>query len=196
MQSPGGLCSRRGIPDFPAVTNTLRAAGYRNAPGEAWAATPPHPKPTMIWDLSELPAAARASLAETVQRGFHEDALKAQRRQLAVAKENAAHRPRSQDGLGELTMQIDPVYYVDAAWYFRDPEGNPDYQWTTDPDKVRWYTKRHEAVQVKSEGTRLQVGYGQSSPNWVTKGGPTETTYTVNGRPVRFHKVYPESKPA
>lgn len=98
-------------------------------------------------------------LAELVVRKL--DERKARRVKRAIAAQRAqAHRyitdrPFANDTLGEQTMAMHPVLVTDAAYYFRDKDGNPDHAWMDDPDKRRHVMKMNPATRVRSRGTRI-----------------------------------------
>jgi hypothetical protein len=116
-------------------------------------------------DLSNLSAATRQKVDEIFRTDFDLNLLKAVRRQTAIAARNHLDRPRAQDGFGERVFVIDA--YIDALW--RNFYG-PNY--TEDRDLMRFLAKRNPEIKVRSQGTRVQVGYS-----------------TV-GRGVRFSRKY------
>ena len=104
-------------------------------------------------DLSQLSAELRAKVDEVLRKDFDLLVLKALERQKRIAWRNYLNRPVAQDGFGELTMQVDPVF--DAMW--RSYYGH-DY--SDNPDLVRFLKRRNPEIVVRSRGTRIQVGYG------------------------------------
>ena len=107
----------------------------------------------MIVNLEALPPDVSAEFAKLVRHEYVDKAQRAMREQRAIADHYDRNRPRSTDGLGGQTMALHPFLHWEAAQHFQD--GN----WSTDPDKVKWYLKHNPAAKVRATGTRIQVGY-------------------------------------
>jgi hypothetical protein len=107
-------------------------------------------------DLSNLDKKTRDKVDEIFRTDFNLHALKAIRRQTAVAARNYLNRPRAQDGFGERVLAIDA--WIDALW--RNFYG-PDY--TANDDLMKFLAKRNPEIKVRSQGTRIQVGYSGAS---------------------------------
>jgi hypothetical protein len=103
-------------------------------------------------DLSNLDAATRNKMDDIFRRDFDLQVMKAIERQTAAAAHHYLHRPRAQDGFGEKTMVVDP--FIDALW--RRCYG---HNYTQDTDLLKFLKKRNPEIAVRSQGTRIQVGY-------------------------------------
>lgn len=98
-------------------------------------------------------------LAELVVRKLDERKARRVKRAIAAqrtqAHQHLTHRPFATDTMGEQQMAMHPVLVTDAAYYFRDKDGNPDHAWMDDPDKRRHIMKLNPATRVRSRGTRI-----------------------------------------
>nr|WP_294577584.1 hypothetical protein [uncultured Rhodopila sp.] len=103
-------------------------------------------------DLSQLDATTRQTVDQIFREDYDLKALKAIRRQQAVAARNERERPRAQDGFGERVIEIDA--FVDAIW--RSVYGT-DY--TENRDLMKFLLRRNPEIGVRPRATRIQVGY-------------------------------------
>lgn len=104
-------------------------------------------------DLSELPAGVRKSFEHLNQESVARRILAAREGQKQLAHHYHANRPRAIDGLGGQSMVLHPL--VDdllADEYGRETVQSPEFR--------RWIANKWDAVRVRHEGTRTQVGYG------------------------------------
>lgn len=105
-------------------------------------------------DLSGMPEEVRQRLHEIWSRDNEREMFEALGRQQQIARFYHQHELRATDGLGEVTMAVDP-YWLN---YFRWLHGSEE----TDSKEFRdWLKKREPMFRVKSGGTKTQVGYGQ-----------------------------------
>jgi len=108
-------------------------------------------------DFSKLDLATATKVDEVIRGTYNQTLLRAAERQRRVAFINHLHRPLAQDGFGERTLMIDPVF--DAYW--RACYGS---RYTHDADLLKFLTKRNPEIAVRSRGTKeIFVGYAPGS---------------------------------
>lgn len=116
-------------------------------------------------DFSEL---AKAGLAERVdevlRHDFNAQVWAAAERQRRLAARYHLHRPAAQEGLGEQTLVIDPVF--DAYW--RQCYG---HNYTDDKDLVKFLVKRNPEIGVRSRGTKVMAGWRAPERRFIKRYG-------------------------
>ncbi len=119
-------------------------------------------------------------------------------KQLRTAEERQAYVQRmlgierkSIDGIGQPTMEIDPMIYHAAARVEEDSKGNPQYGVWRDPIFQKRMAEEGVLRKVKAGGTKeIHVGYHPAvaaATQTLNLEPETRNSETPNRR---FHKVY------
>ena len=95
------------------------------------------------------------ALTSSLREGHAKDMAAAEKRQTAIARDNQEEH-RAVEGLGRPVASFDAAGYMDLK--VRQKVG------AQDGDFMKWVTKRHPEVAVKSKGTRVQSGYSHIPP--------------------------------
>jgi len=113
-------------------------------------------------DLSNLDLNTRRKVDEIFRRDFDLKVFKAIKRQTAIAARNELSRPRSRDGVGSRTHEVDA--FIDSLW--RQLYGH-DY--SANEDLVKFLTRRNPEIRVRSTGGKIQAGYTPGTKSWFRK---------------------------
>ena len=107
-------------------------------------------------DFSKLPPSTARKVDEVLRQDFNQKVYEASRRQLDIAARNYLHRPRARDGFGERVIEVDPVF--DAIWriYY-------GHDYSSQKDLMKFLVRRNPEIAVRSQGTKLMVGWGPGS---------------------------------
>lgn len=103
-------------------------------------------------DLTELPAAVREQMHKILTRENEREMVQAIARQEAIARFYEENRPVAQEGLGAMTMALDP-YWVN---YFRM---KLKYDPAEEGEVRKWLRKKYDWFRVKHTTSKIQVGY-------------------------------------
>jgi len=107
--------------------------------------------------LSEIPGDQAAGIKQELVDQFNAKAVRAEARQDAIAADHAAQPLRSMEGIGSLTLSIDPQIY--HWWRVRVPGC-----WQ-DSDFVKWFKRNFPQCSVKCGGTGKTM---LLMPGWKT----------------------------
>jgi hypothetical protein len=128
-------------------------------------------------DLSELPMNVRQSMHKVLTDECAAQMVQAKIRQRRIAKFYADNRPRAIEGIGGMSMAVDPFW----VGYFNMQHGRQVFQ---DPDFMKFIAREDDSFRVRSGGTKIQVGFSSAEC-------PASA-----GRSAKFRKRYewPEAK--
>lgn len=125
-------------------------------------------------NLVDVPMGVRRSLAAMCSEENAREVVKALDRQQRIARWFHQNRPRAVEGLGGQEMAMDPYF----RQYFKMRHGSDPID---DAHLQRFVRRRNPELNVRSTGTRIQVGPGDGLAHRSSFAMPRTPT---------FHKVY------
>lgn len=97
----------------------------------------------LVVDLTEVPKAVRQEMHRILSDENARELVQAQVRQAKIAQFYHQHPPVARDGIGGITMSVDPYW----ANYWRQVLG--DKVWEQDEEARKWILKREEWFKVR-----------------------------------------------